>query len=185
MDKPVSSDNDAKNAAILLFQDEDAARLAALGKMQVMKRNFNIWSLLFMCFCTSVTWEALCSTMAQALTSGGSSSMVWGFATAAIGALLIALCISEFASMIPTAGGQYHFVAELSPPQYRKIFSWYAGWITIWGWLLSTTSGIFAVSMQIQAYAILFAPGYVYQRWHTSLVSLILYSHEMQKNTPC
>lgn len=44
-----------------------------------MKRNFSLWSLLFMCCCTSTTWEALTSTMSQALSSGGSSSMVWGF----------------------------------------------------------------------------------------------------------
>lgn len=149
---------------------DDDAQLAAFGVNQEMRRNFNVWSLGFMCFCTSVTWEALCSTMAQALTSGGSSSMVWGFVAAAFGALLIALCLSEFASMIPTAGGQYHYVAHLSPPRYRQIFSWYAGWITLWGWILSSAAGIFATTMQIQAYAILFHPEYVYQRWHTSLV---------------
>lgn len=123
-----------------------------------------------MCFCTSVTWEAICSTMAQALTSGGSSSMVWGFLLAATGAFLIALCLSEFSSMIPTAGGQYHYVAHLSPAKFRRIFSWYAGWITMWGWLTSSVSGMFAMSMQIQAYAIIFHPEYHYERWHTSMV---------------
>lgn len=152
--------------------DEDELQLAALGKKQVMKRNFNVWSLIFMCFCTSVTWEALTSTMFQALNSGGSSSMVFGFLVTAFGTLLIALSISEFASIIPTSGGQYHYVAALGPPKYQRVLSFYAAWITMYGWVISCTSGIFAGTLQIQAYMILFAPDYIYERWHTSLVSI-------------
>lgn len=116
-----------------MYSNDDEIRLAAFGRKQHMKRYFNIWSLLFMSFCTSVTWEALTSTMAQALIAGGSSSMVWGFLASAVGTLLIALSVSEYASIIPTAGGQYDYVTELSPARFRRIFSWFAGWITIWG----------------------------------------------------
>ncbi|KAJ5964393.1 Amino acid/polyamine transporter I [Penicillium vulpinum] len=57
-------------------QSDDEARLAALGQEQVMGRHFNVWSLIFLAFCTSVTWEALTSIMAQSLVAGGSSSLV-------------------------------------------------------------------------------------------------------------
>ncbi|KAK4862455.1 hypothetical protein LT330_002588 [Penicillium expansum] len=155
-------------------QSDDEARLAALGKEQVMGRHFNVWSLIFLAFCTSVTWEALTSTMAQSLRAGGSSSLVWGFAAAAIGAMAIALSLAEFSSMVPTAGGQYHYVAALSPLKYRRLFSWIAGWATIWSWLLSALTGIFSNAMQLQAYIILFAPTYSYQRWHTSLIVIAM-----------
>lgn len=151
--------------------DQDALQLENIGVApSKMKRNFNIWSLLFMSFCTSVTWEALSATIAQALTSGGSSSLVWGYIAAALGAMLIVVCLAEYSSMIPTAGGQYHYVAELAPLKMRRIFSWYAGWITMIGWVLCVTAGIFATAMQIQAWVILFSPSYVYERWHTTLV---------------
>lgn len=151
--------------------DKEAETLEHLGVApSSMKRNFNLWSLLFMSFCTSVTWEALSSTMAQALTSGGSSSLVWGYVASATGAMLIVVCMAEYASMIPTAGGQYHYVAELAPMKVRRLFSWYAGWITMMGWILCATAGIFATAMSIQAWVILFSDTYVYQRWHTSLV---------------
>ena len=153
---------------------DDEARLAALGQSQAMQRNFNVWSLIFLAFVTSATWEALSSTMAQTLRSTGSSSLVWGFFAASIGALSIALSLSEFASMIPTAGGQYHYVAALSPAKCRRYFSWVAGWITIWSWILSSVAGIFADGMQIQAYIILFAPDYEHKRWHTSLIVIAL-----------
>lgn len=149
---------------------DDEARLAAMGQEQAMGRHFNVWSLIFLAFCTSVTWEALTSTMAQSLLAGGSSSLVWGFFAAAIGALSIALALSEFASMVPTAGGQYHYVAALSPLKHRRLFSWVAGWATIWSWLLSALAGIFSNAMQLQSYIILFSPGYVYERWHTSVI---------------
>lgn len=152
--------------------DDDDAQLNNLGiEPTKVERNFNVWSMLFVSFCTSVTWEAVASAAAQSLTSGGSSSFVWGFAASAVGALMIALCIAEYASMIPTAGGQYHYVAKLSPPKYRRIFAWYAGWITMIGWVLCEAAGTFATAMQIQSWAILFRPSYVYERWHTSLVS--------------
>uniref|UniRef100_A0A0B7KFZ8 Amino acid permease/ SLC12A domain-containing protein n=1 Tax=Bionectria ochroleuca TaxID=29856 RepID=A0A0B7KFZ8_BIOOC len=140
------------------------------GATSKLERNFNVWSLLFMSFCTSVTWEAVSSAAAQALTSGGSSSFVWGFAASAVGALAVGLCISEYSSMIPTAGGQHHYVAELAPAKYRRVLSWYTGWVTIFGWIFCATAGIFATAMQIQSWAILFSEGYVYERWHTSLI---------------
>ncbi|KAJ5661147.1 Amino acid/polyamine transporter I [Penicillium longicatenatum] len=155
-------------------QTSHELRRAALGHEQSMKRRFNVWSLIFLAFCTSVTWEVICATMTQSLLTGGSSSMVWGFAASAIGALAIALSLSEYASILPTAGGQYHYVAALSPPKYARALSWLAGWATIWSWVLSALSGIFSNAMQIQAYVILFTPGYVYQRWHTSLVVIAI-----------
>ncbi|KAJ5951844.1 amino acid/polyamine transporter I [Penicillium vulpinum] len=155
--------------------DEDAADLARLGvEKQELKRNFNAWSLAFMCFCNNGVWEAFTASSAQALTSGGSSSMVYGYLLMSIGALIISLCISEYASMIPTAGGQYHYVAYMSPPRFRRIFSWYAGWITTWAWVLSSVAGNFATCMQISSYMILFREGYVYERWHTAVTMLIL-----------
>ncbi|KAK3322786.1 amino acid/polyamine transporter I [Apodospora peruviana] len=155
-------------------QTDDEARLAALGQKQAMGRHFNVWSLIFLATCTSVTWEAVTSTMAQSLMAGGSSSLVWGFFAAAIGALTIALALAELASMVPTAGGQYHYVAALAPPAHRRWLSWVAAWATLWSWLLSALAGIFANAMQLQAYVTLFAPGYVYARWHTSLIVIAL-----------
>ncbi|KAL4969801.1 amino acid/polyamine transporter I [Aspergillus stella-maris] len=148
----------------------DEARLAALGRDQPLKRNFNVTSLIFMGFCTSVTWEVITSSMAQSLLTGGSSSLVWGFLASAIGALMIAFSLSEYASIIPTAGGQYHYVAALSPPRLRRFLSWIAAWVTTWAWIAGALAGFFSSTMQLQSYIILFSEGYVYERWHTCLI---------------
>ncbi|KAF5512544.1 putative amino-acid permease [Colletotrichum aenigma] len=86
--------------------NDDNIQLQQLGlEPSELRRNFNIWSLAFMSFCSSITWEAISSTMAQGLMSGGNSSLVWGFVASSLGALLTVLCIAEYSSMIPTAGG--------------------------------------------------------------------------------
>ncbi|KAI8312996.1 putative amino-acid permease [Colletotrichum sp. SAR11_59] len=104
--------------------NDDDIQLQQLGlEPSELRRNFNIWSLVFMSFCSSITWEAISSTMAQGLMSGDSSSLVWGLVASSLGALLTVLCIAEYSSMIPTAGGQYHYVAELSPPKFQRILS--------------------------------------------------------------
>ena len=148
----------------------EEARLAALGRDQEMKRKFNLTSLIFMGFCTSVSWEVITASMAQSLLTGGSSSVVWGFLASALGALMIAFSLSEYASIIPTAGGQYHYVAALSPPRLRQFLSWVAAWITTWAWVAAALAGLFASTMQLQSYIILFTDGYVYERWHTCLI---------------
>ncbi|KAF2994098.1 hypothetical protein E8E14_001709 [Neopestalotiopsis sp. 37M] len=151
--------------------DHDDGKLASDDTSPAkLKYNFNIWSLAFMSFCTGVTWEAIGSTIAQAFTSGGSSSLVWGFLASATGALITVLCISEYASMIPCAGGQHQIVAVLAPPRWRRVLAWYTGWITVIGWVLCALAGVFSTAMQIQSWAILFSPDYVYERWHTSMI---------------
>ena len=156
--------------------DDDDLRLQEVGiDPSGVKRNFNIWSLLFVSFCSTVTWEAISSAMAQALLSGGSSSRIWGYVASAVGISLVALCLAEYSSRIPTAGGQYHYTFKLSPPRFRRLISWYAGWISILGWVLTCTAGIFATAMQIQSWVILFSPSYDYERWHTTLVRSSFY----------
>ncbi|KAJ9493656.1 hypothetical protein H2202_010861 [Exophiala xenobiotica] len=127
-----------QNKSQFAIHNEDEARLAALGRKQQMKPNFN------------------------------------GFVASATGALLIALSLSEFASIVPTSGGQYHYVAELSHVQYRPILSRFAGWITAGAWILTVVGGTFSTAMQITAYAILCNPDYQPQRYHASLIFIAL-----------
>src|SRR2546423_2713516 len=84
--------------------------------LEEMARNFNIFSMLGMCFCiiatvdlsacpSDVKWEALSSVMAPGLTSGGSVAILYGYVAAAIGAGFVAASLSEIGSIWPTSGG--------------------------------------------------------------------------------
>lgn len=50
---------------------DDDDRLAQLGHVQELKRNYSIWSLGSLCLCLMATWEALSTVVATALTTGG------------------------------------------------------------------------------------------------------------------
>lgn len=51
--------------------DDDDGRLAQLGHVQELRRDYSIWSLGSLCLCLMATWEALSTVIATALISGG------------------------------------------------------------------------------------------------------------------
>jgi choline transport protein len=74
------------------------------------------------------------------------------------------------ASMAPTAGGQYHWVSEFSPPSVQKPFSYFIGWMSTLSWQAGTASGPFLVGTLIQASVIVMYPEYEPTNWHGTLM---------------
>ncbi|KAK1702420.1 amino acid/polyamine transporter I [Colletotrichum acutatum] len=141
------------------------------GYAQEVRRNFSPTAILATCVSLMATWEALCSTMATGLISGGPASLVYGAMIAFIGSLCSAMSLAELASIHPTAGGQYHFVAYLSPGRRGPINSWFAGYITTLGWVALAGSAPFLAGTQIQGLLILNYPdSYTSERWHGTLL---------------
>ncbi|KAG7416249.1 Choline transport protein [Fusarium oxysporum f. sp. rapae] len=123
------------------------------------------------CVSLMATWEALCSTMATGLVSGGPVSLIYGAIVAAIGSTCSALSLAELASAYPTAGGQYHFVAHLSGQSASKVTSYFAGFVTTFGWITVTGSAPFLAGTMIQGLLVLNYPEtYIYERWHGTLI---------------
>ncbi|KAH7123194.1 amino acid/polyamine transporter I [Dactylonectria macrodidyma] len=146
-------------------------QLARLGYVQEVKRNFSPTAILATCVSLMATWEALCSTMATGLISGGPSSLVYGAIIAFVGSLCSAMSLAELASSHPTAGGQYHFVANLIPKKNGPVSSWFAGYITIVGWISLAGSAPFLAGTQIQGLLVLNYPeSYAFERWHGTLL---------------
>uniref|UniRef100_A0A8H7N224 Amino acid permease/ SLC12A domain-containing protein n=2 Tax=Bionectria ochroleuca TaxID=29856 RepID=A0A8H7N224_BIOOC len=137
-------------------------------------KNFNTLSILSLAVSLMATWEGLLSTFGQGLNAAGPVSLVYGFIVAFIGSTATAASLSEPASRYPTAGGQYHFMAMLSSDKHRPWLSWYAGWLTILGWLALTASAPFAGGTLIQGLVTLNYPDYVPERWHGTLLYLAI-----------
>lgn len=70
----------------------------------------------------------------------------------------------------PTAGGQYHFVADLSSSGTKAACSWVSGWLTVLAWLFLTASAPFGAGTLIQGLLTLNYPEYVPQRWHGTML---------------
>lgn len=161
--------------------DDDDERLAQLGHVQELRREYSIWTLGSLCLCLMATWEALATVVATALTTGGAPCLFFNLLLSTICTIAIALSLGEIASIYPTAGGQYHWVAALSPPSSRSFAAWSTGWINLGGQIVFTASAAFATALQIQGMAILTHDSYMPTRWQALLLywAVLVYAAAM------
>ncbi|KAF2851897.1 amino acid permease [Plenodomus tracheiphilus IPT5] len=155
---------------IIVDANDDDERLAQLGHVQELRREYSLWSLGALCLCLMATWEALATVVATALTTGGAPCLFFNFLMSVICTIAIALSLGEIASIWPTAGGQYHWVAALSPPSSRSLAAWSTGWINVGGQIVFTASAAFAAALQILGMAIMTDETYAPERWQGLLV---------------
>ncbi|KAF1928278.1 amino acid transporter [Didymella exigua CBS 183.55] len=172
-------DHDVKHFAPTADDDDD--RLAQLGHVQELQRNYSLWSLGSLSLCLMGTWEALSTVIATALTTGGAPCLFFNLLMSVICTIAIACSLGEIASIFPTAGGQYHWVAALAPSSSRATASWLTGWINVGGQIVLTASAAFASGLQFQALIILNDDSYVPKRWQGLLFywAILLYAAAM------
>ena len=151
--------------------ENDARVLQELGYRQQLNRTFGFMSSLGLTTCVMATWEAYTVVFYIVLVNGGPVALVWGFFFCFIGTLCTCSSLAEYASMSPTSAAQYRWAAELAPKQYYRIVSWIFGWITFWGWQLTTASPAYLGASIVQALVVLNYPeAYVYHRWHITMI---------------
>ncbi|KAF2140464.1 uncharacterized protein K452DRAFT_229802, partial [Aplosporella prunicola CBS 121167] len=104
--------------------------------------------------------------------------LIYGYIFCFFGSLAMCASISEMASMYPTSGGQYHWVALMSPPRWAKFLSWFTGWVSVLGWQANCASACYLTGSMIQGLLVLNDPGYPYKRWHATLImyAVLLFS---------
>lgn len=117
------------------------------------------------------------------LTDGGTAILFWGFIVAACGMLLVYASLAEMASISPTAGGQYHYVSEFSPPRMQKFLSYMVGWLVATGWQVYLAGVCFMVGGIIQGLIALNVDGYVWQDWHCTLLTIAVVVFAILFNT--
>ncbi|KAI9711309.1 MAG: hypothetical protein M1820_002296, partial [Bogoriella megaspora] len=149
----------------------DDQALIRLGKKPVLKRSFGFMSIVGFSCTVLLTWEGLVvSSATQALLNGGPSGLIYGFLIDWIGTLSTFGTLAELASMAPTAGGQYHWVAMLAPSSSRRFLSYVTAWTTIAGWQALNAGNGFLLGSMIQGLIALTHPNYVNKPWHTMLL---------------
>ncbi|KAM0273129.1 hypothetical protein ACHAQH_008478 [Verticillium albo-atrum] len=151
------------------FADGDEARLAQLGHAQELERRFSLLPLVSLCVCLMATWEALSTVIAAGLIGGGAPCLFYNYILSFLCTICIASSLAEIASIFPTAGGQYHWVAALSPTSTRSSVSFLTGWISVGGQTILTSSGAFAAGLQLQSLITINDDSYVPKRWQGML----------------
>ncbi|KAL8919649.1 MAG: hypothetical protein Q9208_006681 [Pyrenodesmia sp. 3 TL-2023] len=154
------------------YQGTSADRhdMRMLGRIQVLRRNFNFVPILGFSAVLICTWELLFANLLFALSDGGTGGLFWGFTIACVACAFIYLSMAEMASMTPTAGGQYHWVSEFSPRWCQKYLSYISGWLLAIGWQGAIVGLSFVAGTIVQGLVTLSNPNYVPQQWHGTLL---------------
>ncbi|KAK5707427.1 hypothetical protein LTR17_020720 [Elasticomyces elasticus] len=161
--------------------DHDDMR--ALGKTQVLRRNFKTLGMVAFANSVMVVWETLLVVSGLGLSVGGRAPVFWGLIYGAFAMTCIYFTIAEMAAIAPTAGGQYHWVSELAPRGIQSFLSYITGWLVALGWVSYLTLVSFTAATTIQGIAALNHPNYVAQPWHATLLTWAVVSFGFFFNT--
>ncbi|OQE27577.1 hypothetical protein PENSTE_c004G04882 [Penicillium steckii] len=161
----------------------DQADMSALGRNQVLRRNFRYVSIVGFGCTLIATWEVVLTLLEQGLTDGGTAGLIWGFLIVASGFLLVFLSLAEMASMAPTSGGQYHWVSEFAPPSCQKFLSYMTGWLCAMGWQCAIVSIAYLAGTIIQGLIVLNHPEYDAQPWQGTLLVIAITLFSIVFNT--
>ncbi|PGH00160.1 hypothetical protein AJ80_09213 [Polytolypa hystricis UAMH7299] len=161
----------------------DRRDMSALGKEQVLRRNFRFISILGFGSTLIATWEVILTLLSFGLMDGGTGGLIWGFIGITSGFTLVFASIAEMASMAPTAGGQYHWVSEFAPPAGQKFLSYITGWLCAMGWQCALVAIAFLAGTIIQGLIILNNESYAYEAWHGTMLVIGITTFAILFNT--
>jgi choline transport protein len=82
----------------------DDAVMKAMGRKQLLDRNFGFISMVGFTTTMIATWEAVGFSLYSGLLNGGPVALMYGYILCFVGTLATACSLSELASMYPTAG---------------------------------------------------------------------------------
>ena len=125
--------------------DDDAHKLAEMGYTQDMKRNFSILSVLGVGFSLTNSWWAISAALVTGINSGGPVLIIYGIMLIALISVCVGVSLSELASAMPNAGGQYFWANELAPRKYAGFASYLTGWFAWAGSIFTSASVALAV----------------------------------------
>lgn len=162
-----SSDDSEITAGHTQNDNNDMVRM---GKVQELRRNYHSLSALAFTVIIQGAWEVLLTATTQGLVDGGPAGLIWSYVWTFIGFSFVVASLAEMASIAPTAGGQYHWVSEFSPPSVQKPFSFFIGWMSTLSWQAGTASGPYLVGTLIQSCAIVVYPEYAPTGWQGTLM---------------
>ncbi|KAF2724430.1 choline transport protein [Polychaeton citri CBS 116435] len=148
------------------FTDDDALRLAELGYDQAMSRKFSVWSILGIGFSLTNSWFGLSAAMVTGINSGGTALIIYGVIIVAVMSTCVAISLSELASALPSAGGQYYWAYKLAPNKYRDFASYFVGWFSWAGSIFTSASVAFSLAFAVCGCYQLSHPDYEVSKYH-------------------
>ncbi|EEP81302.1 conserved hypothetical protein [Uncinocarpus reesii 1704] len=150
--------------------NHEGEALARLGYEEVAKRDIGLFTILCTGWNICNAWAAIAATIAIAIASGGTVTIIYGIILVLFLGGCSAASLAELASVYPTAGGQYHWTSILAPQRFTRGLSYACGAANIFSWI-SVCAGVSIIVPQlILAMVIFYNPGYEPQPWHYFLL---------------
>lgn len=87
---------------------------------------------------------------------------------------LVAVCIAELASAVPSSSGVYHWASVTTSPKHSKFVGFLAGWWNFFAWIFGAASMSSILANQILAMYGLYHPDFIAARWMVFVVYVIL-----------
>ena len=94
-------------------QDDDVAKLHALGYAQELRRRMGGFSNFAVSFTIISILSGALTSYFIGMTYGGPVDLVWGWVLVGVMVLIVGLGMAEIASAYPTAGGLYYWACLL------------------------------------------------------------------------
>ncbi|KAF2638194.1 amino acid transporter [Massarina eburnea CBS 473.64] len=145
----------------------------ASGHKQELERQFNLLSICSIGITTGNTWAALGGSIVISLYNGGPPGVIYEFIAVSVFYWLIATCIAEMASAIPSSAGVYHW-ASITGGKYGRVLGYFAGWWNFFAWVFGTASMSSILASQVVSMYGLFHPTYAYERWHVFIAYFLI-----------
>ncbi|RPB27571.1 amino acid transporter [Terfezia boudieri ATCC MYA-4762] len=145
--------------------DHDNAKLADMGYVPELKRNFSLWTLLGIGFALTNSWFGISASLVTGISSGGPIVTVYGIAWVAFINGCVGVTLSELASAMPNSGGQYYWAHELAPKEWANFLAYLAGAIGWAGSVFTCSSVALAIGSGLMGMIQINNPDLVIERW--------------------
>lgn len=143
--RPVSKEggeSDKPSADVALYEtsphaleqgssDSEAARLAQLGYKAELPRNLSLLTVLGLSFSIIAAPFGLATGMSFSFINGGAPTYFFGWLFLSAITLAMASSLGELCSAWPTSGGVYVWSAQVTPQRYRRVVSFWTGWVNV------------------------------------------------------
>ncbi|KAG8528764.1 uncharacterized protein KY384_006452 [Bacidia gigantensis] len=121
--------------------DSDALNLASMGYDPTLRRNYSVISVLAVGFSLTNSWWGISGALVTGINSGGPVLFIYGIMLICLISICVGISLSELASAMPNAGGQYFWASELAPRGWADLTSYLTGWFA-WAGAIFTSSSV-------------------------------------------
>ncbi|KAL7773662.1 hypothetical protein CFE70_003628 [Pyrenophora teres f. teres 0-1] len=168
--RPSSSISRDVELSLKASVDADALKLAEMGYTQDMKRKYTVWSVLGVGFSLTNSWFGISAALITGISSGGPLLIIYGIILIALVSICVGISLSELASAMPNAGGQYFWAGELAPKRFTRLASYMTGWLAWWGAMFTMGKTTLWVSLASFAVILITVPAVAPTHQHAKFV---------------